>query len=298
MRRNPTLALWGALCLSVCGCGTTRAYDGPERPAAEVAHVECVRAGGTGPLNFVIPTTSSDPYELVRPVVERVDSRDIGSATVDMLPGVRELILAAEDQEGIVNLGGRLSVDVQAGKRYEVLVARGTKVQHVMGIREAGASVWLATTERPLEAYCPIDAAEWLAGYEPVDSADERTRVFVTWIPQGKTLADSDEMLEVFRMPRSMSESLYPENPAWRERWQEELPLHWHERKPLAWGKDWMAFTYSGDSAPKKVMRYGVGVYRIAGEMQYMMYFERLGAAPEPGDVELWKKRLLEVALR
>lgn len=99
-------------------------------------------------------------------------------------------------------------------------------------------------------------------------------------------------------MPHEGGAAVYPDNPAWRERWAEERPKAFRERAPFANGKDWMAFSYSGERPPQKDLRQGVGVWRTVGEQQWLLCFERMGAPLSAEERELWKKRFLEAPLR
>ncbi len=303
MRHRLPLALLGTLCLVLAGCGTTRAYEGPERPADQVARVECQRDGDSASLGVIFQGVSDAlngyaPYERLDVRMDKVDERDVASSAAALLPGSHRLSVSAQDPKGFVHLGGSLVFEARAGKVYEVRVVPGTKVQHVFAIREKAAKDWLATSERAPAEFCPIGAAEWLGGYELADGADEGVFVGTTWVPKGQTLESFGEMLEVTRMPHEGGAAVYPDNPAWRERWAEERPKAFHERASFANGKDWMAFSYSGERPPRKELRQGVGVYRVVGEQQYLLCFERVGAPLTADERELWKKRFLEAPLR
>ncbi len=191
-----------------------------------------------------------------------------------------------------------LRLQFVAGKEYEVSVVQGKKVQLVFAVREKGASVVLANSERAPEEFAPLGQTDWLAGYEIADAADRGRSVGVTWVPHGERLSDCRELLEVARAPQAESSAIFPESPAWRERWQEETPKGCRERTLRAHGKDWMAYSYSGTRPPRSEERHGVGVLRQHGDAQYVLCFERIGAPVASDELELWQKRLLDAPLR
>ena len=303
MHPRISLALPLASCLLLGGCGAMRAYEGPARAAEQVARVECQREGSAGPVGGLFQGLSDgfggySPYERLDVRVDRVDARDMGAAEVELLPGAHRLSLSAQDPKGLVCLGGSLQFEARAGKQYEVRVTSGKKVQHVFALREKAAQDWLATSERAPAEFCPIGAADWLGTYELADGADEGLLVGATWVPKGQTLESFTQMLEATRMPHAGGAAVYPGNPAWRERWAEERPKAFRERAAFANGQDWMAFSYSGERPPRKETRQGIGVWRVVGDQQYLLCFERVGAALAADERELWKQRFLEAPLR
>lgn len=193
MRHRLPLALLFTLCLVLAGCGTTRAYDGPERPADQIARVECQREGNSSAFGGLFQGVTDaingyTPMERLDVRVDKADERAVNASEIALLPGSRRLSVSAEDPKGLVHLGGTLVFEARAGKHYEVRVTSGKKVQRVFAIREMGAQDWLATSERAPAEFCPIGPVEWLGVYELADGADEGLFVGMTWVPKGQTL--------------------------------------------------------------------------------------------------------------
>jgi len=297
--RAPILA---SLLVLLCACGATRTYDGPQRPPEEIARVRGQQKGGDPILQGIFGDAISGyyPWERLDAEVEAVDGRDIDSMgnLVELLPGEHELRLSAEDPKRMVSLGGVVRLEFAAGKEYEVTVVQGEKVERIFAVTEKGSSTVLAHSERAPEEYSPMEPADWLAEYEIADAIDGGRSVGVTWVPRGRQLSDSPELIEVSRGRSTEATTVYPGNPAWRERWQEETPKGYRQRTLRAYGKDWIAYSYSGTHPPRTEERHGLGVVRQRGDTQYRLCFERFGAPLADGELELWQQRLLDAPLR
>lgn len=295
-------ALLASLLPFLCACGATRTYDGPQRPPEEIARVRCQQKGGDPILQGIFGDAISgySPWERLDAEVEAVDGRDIDSMgnLVELLPGEHELRLSAEDPRRVVSLGGVVRLEFVAGKEYEVTVVQGEKVDRIFAVTEKGSSTVLAHSERAPEEYSPIEPVDWLADYEIADALDGDRSVGLTWVPRGQQLADSPELIEVSRGRSTEATTVYPGNPAWRERWQEETPKGYRQRTLRAYGKGWIAYSYSGTRAPRKEERHGLTVARQLGDMQYRLCFERFGGQLAVEELDLWQKRFLDATLR
>jgi len=107
MRRASGAALVAAL---AAGCATERAYEGPARPAAELAVIE-----GAPSLNAGLP---------VAPVLRKVDDRvvGVGYSRVSVAPGSHRVLVDCIMAQAHTTTRFELDVETFAGRRY-VLVA-------------------------------------------------------------------------------------------------------------------------------------------------------------------------------
>jgi hypothetical protein len=292
-----------ALCALFSACGTTHAYKGPVRPSEEVALLRCQHDGGDPLLrglfgNLVDTFGDYVPAQRLDVRIDSVDGRSVAAAQVDLLPGERELTLSAQDPNHWIQLAGMLRFEAVAGREYEVVLVPGQKSRQVFGIQEKGSSTVLANSERSVAEYVPLGEIEWLAGYEIADATDRVSTVSVSWLPRGQTASEWRELLEVSRAPHADPGEAWPNNPAWRERWLEESTQRFRERTLRASGKDWMAFGYSRKASAPEAACHGVGVWRVRGEVQYLLCYERRAAELASAELDLWQKRLVEAPLR
>jgi hypothetical protein len=107
MRRSVMPAL--ALALAA-GCATERAYEGPARPAAELAVIE-----GAPPLNAGLP---------LAPVLRKVDDRvvGVGYSRVTVAPGTHRVLVDCVMSQSHTTTRFELEIEAFAGRHY-VLVA-------------------------------------------------------------------------------------------------------------------------------------------------------------------------------
>ncbi len=106
--RRPGIALV-ALALAA-GCATEKAYDGPPRPAAELAIIE-----GAPPLNAGLP---------LAPVLRKVDDRavGVGYSRVAVVPGTHRVLVDCVMAQAHTTTRFELDIETFPGRRY-VLVA-------------------------------------------------------------------------------------------------------------------------------------------------------------------------------
>ena len=78
------------LLLTLSGCTTYQAYDGPERDRSEVATIEAVEGRwGLALVNFIMPFVMPKDD----PVISNVSGRYVCSEKVQVLPGAHSLIV-------------------------------------------------------------------------------------------------------------------------------------------------------------------------------------------------------------
>ena len=105
MRRAPVLlSLFGA------ACATERSYDGPARPASELATIE-----GAPAVNAGLP---------LAPVLRKVDDHvvGVGSSRVSVAPGEHRVLVDCVMSQTHTTTRFEFGIDTYAGHRY-VLVA-------------------------------------------------------------------------------------------------------------------------------------------------------------------------------
>lgn len=109
MRKVHTIALLLAFGLCSAGCATYHAYDGPRRPADEIAIVS-----GTAKLRAATPLAL---------VIRAVDERpvDVRYSSVALTPGPHRLLVDCElgEQPGAASRHS-IDIDVGAGDRYRL----------------------------------------------------------------------------------------------------------------------------------------------------------------------------------
>lgn len=105
--------LFVATLLSLCGCMTQQAYDGPKLARDEVAHI-------SGDLRF----TAGAP---VSALLRQVDGRVLGisQSGVDVDPGSHELLVDCVVRETGSTSRFSLNIDVFAGRRYRLVPETG-----------------------------------------------------------------------------------------------------------------------------------------------------------------------------
>jgi hypothetical protein len=98
------------LCALAAGCATERAYEGPPRPAAELAVIE-----GAPPLNAGLP---------LAPILRKVDDRvvGVGYSRVTVAPGTHRVLVDCVMAQTHATTRFELDIEAYAGRRY-VLVA-------------------------------------------------------------------------------------------------------------------------------------------------------------------------------
>ena len=106
MKRWPILLL----CLALAGCATQRAYQGPARPAAELAVIE-----GAPRVNAGLP---------LAPVIRKVDDAvvGLGYSKVSVVPGQHRVLVDCVMSATHRTTRYELVFEAYAGRRY-VLVA-------------------------------------------------------------------------------------------------------------------------------------------------------------------------------
>jgi hypothetical protein len=107
MQRPLVMALLLAL---AAGCATEQAYEGPARPALELAVIE-----GAPPLNAGLP---------IAPVLRKVDDRvvGVGYSRVTVVPGTHRVLIDCVMAQTHTTTRFELDIETFAGRRY-VLVA-------------------------------------------------------------------------------------------------------------------------------------------------------------------------------
>jgi hypothetical protein len=143
-----------------------------------------------------------------------------------------------------------------------------------------------------------LGPTDWLPGFEVVESGEEEGTVGMTWLPRGQNVSDWKEQLQVLRAPHAGIEAIFPDDPAWRERWSKASSEFFRECTSRGYGKDWIAYSFSITRSPRSEERHGLGVTRVSGELQYRLWFERIDAPLTDGELDLWQKRFLEAPLR
>jgi len=101
-----------AMAFLVAACATYHAYDGPQRPAAQLAVIS-----GSSKLRAATPLAL---------VIRAVDDRsvDVGYSTVALTPGRHRLLVDCQlgEQSGTASRHS-IDVDVGAGERYRLTAA-------------------------------------------------------------------------------------------------------------------------------------------------------------------------------
>ena len=115
------LALLGAIALG--GCGTLQMYDGPQRPANEVARISGdprLRAGA--PLSVFL---------------RQVDGRtlDVGQSSVEVLPGTHTLLVDCRIEETSSLTRHSVEADVSAGRHYRLVAETGPGLRECTEVR-------------------------------------------------------------------------------------------------------------------------------------------------------------------
>jgi hypothetical protein len=107
MRRVAGTAL---LCALAASCATEQAYEGPSRPAAELAVIE-----GAPSLNAGLP---------LAPILRKVDDRvvGVGYSRVTVAPGTHRVLVDCVMAQTHATTRFELDIEAYAGRRY-VLVA-------------------------------------------------------------------------------------------------------------------------------------------------------------------------------
>lgn len=108
------VAVLGAAMLSICsGCMTQQAYDGPKRPADEVAHISGdLRVTAGAPLSVLLRKV--DAYTL-----------SVGENGVDVLPGKHTLLADCLIRETSSTTRQSIDVEVGAGQHYKLVAETG-----------------------------------------------------------------------------------------------------------------------------------------------------------------------------
>ena len=99
-------ALVAACLLALGGCATQRAYEGPERPAGELARID-----GSPALNAGLPIAA---------IIRKVDKTTIGVgyARVLVLPGTHAVLVDCLMKATHVTTRFELQIEVAAGDHY------------------------------------------------------------------------------------------------------------------------------------------------------------------------------------
>jgi len=98
--------------LTLAGCGSMRAYEGPSHPARDLAHIEGDSRIAGAPLSVIL---------------RRVDDQDVGlfDSGVDLLPGDHSLLIDCTVTESKQTTRHHLDVDVDAGVKYRLVADTG-----------------------------------------------------------------------------------------------------------------------------------------------------------------------------
>lgn len=98
-----------AMLLSCAGCMTQQSYEGPRRPADEVAHI-------SGDLRV----TAGSPMSVI---LRKVDNHTLGlsESGVDVLPGQHRLLVDCLIRETSSTSRHSIDVEVAEGRRYTLV---------------------------------------------------------------------------------------------------------------------------------------------------------------------------------
>jgi hypothetical protein len=108
--------------LTLAGCASVRSYEGPSRPARDVAHIAGDSRIAGVPLSVIL---------------RRVDDRDVGLLYngVEVLPGEHTLLIDCTVTESKQTSRHHLDVDVDAGVKYRLVAATGPGNRECMDVQ-------------------------------------------------------------------------------------------------------------------------------------------------------------------
>jgi hypothetical protein len=108
--------------LTLAGCESLRGYEGPRRPASELARITGDSRVGGAPLAVIL---------------RQVDDVDLGLqySGVDVLPGAHSLLIDCTVTESKQTTRHHLDVDVDAGVKYRLVADTGPGNRECVEVR-------------------------------------------------------------------------------------------------------------------------------------------------------------------
>lgn len=286
MLRKVTMACVCAL----AACTTTeRLYDGPQRPASEIAVVTVDQDSDLG-YHFAGGHSAN---------IERVDGRRISAERVELLPGPHELCAAYEMSFGFSSMMrfagpvGTLQFLAEAGGEYQVQQRYSDERGATLVLVDLIAEEQIADSYVPEHARNPVQldlsGEGWVLASAGAASCTQRV---ANWVREGATLQDHDEIVQavetvfdIGKLPDLDAalkdrEDVIDSSTSIGDEWE---VLH-HDAVSAS-------FEYSGDLLGSPKSKHGVGFLKVDGARLLYFLYEVTDKPLPAADRDAWLAR-------